>query len=40
MGPTIPHPHKEEQWEGTEMDWAQAVALSLVQDGGKPCQSI
>lgn len=38
MGPTIPH--KEDQWEGTEMDWAQAVALNLVQDEGKPRQRV
>lgn len=40
MGPTILHPHKEEQWEGTEMDWTQIVALSLIQDGGKPRQRV
>lgn len=40
MGPTILYPHKEEQWEGTEMDWAQIVALNLVQDGEKPCQGV
>lgn len=40
MGPTILYPHKEEQWEGTEMDWAQIVALNLVQDGEKPHQGV